>query len=127
MLLPLNTICSYHSARHGREEPVCFLGGVACAPRVLHELNENLIYLSGISGVELGAMEIRMKGECLEAASAAGGCPAGHSSHHTAAALSVASTRVLFTLPSSTMRLCSVYLRCRWVDARLLPAARYGE
>ena len=56
-----------------REEPVCFIDGKACAPRVINDMNENLAYLSGIRGDELEAMEIKMKDECASAAATSDG------------------------------------------------------
>jgi len=53
-----------------REEPLVFLNGTACAPRVEGKLNENVDYLLSIEGHELDAMEARLRDDCLEASQA---------------------------------------------------------
>jgi hypothetical protein len=66
-----------------REEPVVFLNGHACAPRLPGSLNENVDYLLAIEGHELDAMEKRLRSDCVEAdrrdlsANATGAGPSG--------------------------------------------------
>lgn len=57
-----------------REEPLIYLNGTACAPRVEGRLNENVDYLLSIDGYELDAMEARLVSDCFDASerSAAG-------------------------------------------------------
>ena len=50
-----------------REEPIVFLNGTACAPRVEGKLSENVDYLCSIEGHELDAMESRLRDDCLQA------------------------------------------------------------
>lgn len=52
-----------------REEPVVFLNGKACAPRIKGQMNENVEYLVGIEGYELDSMELRLCSDCVETAS----------------------------------------------------------
>ncbi|KAL1521420.1 hypothetical protein AB1Y20_021084 [Prymnesium parvum] len=49
-----------------REEPVVFLNGYACAPRVASALNENVDFLLAIEGHELDGIERRLRDDCLE-------------------------------------------------------------
>jgi len=51
-----------------REEPVVFLNGQACSPRLEGRLNENVEYLVGIEGYELDSMEQRLCSDCVDAA-----------------------------------------------------------
>jgi len=51
-----------------REEPVVFLNGQACAPRLKANMNDNVEYLVGIEGYELDSMELRLCADCVEAA-----------------------------------------------------------
>ncbi len=50
-----------------REEPLVFLNGTGCAPRVAGKLDENVDYLLSIQGYELDAMELRLKEDCCAA------------------------------------------------------------
>jgi len=51
-----------------REEPVVFLNGQACAPRVKGQINDNVEYLVGIEGYELDSMELRLCSDCVDTA-----------------------------------------------------------
>lgn len=50
-----------------REEPVVFLNGQACSPRIEGKMNENVEYLVGIEGYELDSMELRLCSDCVDA------------------------------------------------------------
>ena len=56
-----------------REEPVVFLDGKACAPRLEGALNENVDYLLAIEGFELDAMERRLRDDCVAASNSPSG------------------------------------------------------
>ena len=49
---------------HGR--PVVFLDGHACAPRSLHNMNENVEHLTSIQGWELDSLEKRLRDDCAD-------------------------------------------------------------
>eukprot|EP01029_Cantina_marsupialis_P022161 TRINITY_DN53972_c0_g1_i1.p1 TRINITY_DN53972_c0_g1~~TRINITY_DN53972_c0_g1_i1.p1 ORF type:complete len:499 (-),score=179.29 TRINITY_DN53972_c0_g1_i1:225-1721(-) len=49
-----------------REEPVVFIDGKPCSPRVRGKLNDNVDYLCGIAGFELERIERRLKHDIMD-------------------------------------------------------------